>query len=472
MNRHAALRAFTLIELLVVISIIAIAMSMVFVLSGRKRDSMQIRMAADELAGVLRKTRNQAIEQKSFYAVAFNITNGKGTSGRVLNNHDGGHWYRVLGPTTSNWWSQGFTLLPSVNRGSAPGGNVESNNLGFSNRDYPVRFFLDVVSQSWESERHVLPKKSVRFLALTDQDNGGHCRAQDPYQQTYPRPWFGTWDAATGKWYSWGGYTPEIAEVSPFWGARTGLDGTATSSSGFFYEGAEGRVTGSVNPRDRLVWNDTDGNGFVNLSPNSDGAPSWPLLVKDQPRPLVNADWLDAMIIFYPDGRVDYRWFPTRHQFADRADWDIPQSFKKNGAHLLGMGDMTNVYTPQWAWEGNISDETSTYAARSGFFYITLGRDAADDRDTFATPGELINSLLPAVRVGINRYGEVKVVPVRRGLQPGQVLDPTAKGTWWNKTSPPICQDGYQGNVLGDAQLPVDDALTDEMLRNRQWWLE
>ena len=472
MSRRSAGGAFTLIELLVVISIIAIAMSMVFVLGGRQRDSLQVRAAADELAGVLRKTRNQAIEQKSFYAVAFNITNGTGTSGRVLNNRDGGHWYRVLGPTTSNWWTQGLTLLPSVQRGSAPGGNVESGGLGFANRDYPVRFFLDLVAKSWESERHVLPARSVRFLALTDQDNGGHCRSRDPYQATYPRPWFGTWDAGTGKWYPWGGYTPELAESSPFWGARTGLDGTATSPSGFFYEGSEGRVTGCVNPRDRLVWDDADGNGFVDLSPNTDGAPAWPLLAQGKPRPLVNADWLDAMIIFYPDGRVDHRWFPTRRQFADRADWDIPQSFRKNGAHLLGMGDMTNVYTPQWAWEGNVSDEASTYAGRSGFFYITLGRDAADDRDTYADPGELISSLLPAVRVGINRFGEVKVVPVRRALHAGQVLDTTAQGTWWNKVSPPICEDGYQGNILGEANMPVIDAVTEAMVRNRQWWLE
>ena len=466
-------RAFTLIELLVVISIIAIAMSLVFAMNGRQRDSVELRNSAEELAGVLRKTRTQAIEQKAFFSVAFNITNGKGTSGRVLNNRDGGHWYRVLGPGVVNWESQGMTLPPLADRNAAPGGSVDDANHGrsFAKYDCPVRSYLALVTRSWESPRHVLPAGRVRFLALADQDNGAHCRPDDPYQSTYPRPWFGTWDSGTKKWYPWGGYDPEIADASPWWPNRTGLDGNPISSSGFYYEGRDGRIADSVNPRDRLVWDDVNGNGFIDVSPNNDGAPSWPLLRQGQPRALVNGDWLDSMILFYPDGRVDFSWFSGRREYGSRANWDIDQSFKKDGAHKLGMGDMGNLCLQGSA---NVSDEVSQYVNRSGYFYITLGRDASEvEKDTFGNPDELIRTLLPAIRVGINRYGEVKVVTVRHSLQAGQELDPTAAGTWWNKSSPAVCRDGYAGNVLGTTgQQPVSDALTREMVQGRQWWLK
>jgi len=115
--------AFTLVELLMVVVIMGIAASMIFSYNGRRdRRGLQVRAQAEQLASVLRKTRSMAMEQKSTFGVAFNITNALGSSGRILNNRGGGHYYRICGPEQHNGqmdWSgngNGYAAPYLINR--------------------------------------------------------------------------------------------------------------------------------------------------------------------------------------------------------------------------------------------------------------------------------------------------------------------------------------------------------------------
>ena len=95
---RASRASFTLVELIVVVAIMALAFSMIaFLPKGAKRDA-DVQAAAEELASTLRLARSLAMDRHAVYAVSFNIQNAPGTSGKVLNNWSGGHWYRILGP--------------------------------------------------------------------------------------------------------------------------------------------------------------------------------------------------------------------------------------------------------------------------------------------------------------------------------------------------------------------------------------
>ena len=93
-------RAFSMVELLVVIAIMAIALGMIAVSMTRTNADAAVKGAADALAAVLRQTRTRAMVNQAPYAVSFNIQNAPGSSGRVLNNRSGGHWYRIIGPSS------------------------------------------------------------------------------------------------------------------------------------------------------------------------------------------------------------------------------------------------------------------------------------------------------------------------------------------------------------------------------------
>jgi prepilin-type N-terminal cleavage/methylation domain-containing protein len=462
---------FTLVELLVVLAIIAIAMSITLTMPAREQASVQVRLAAEELAATFRATRNRAVEEKAYFAVAFNIQNEPGSSGRILNNRSGGHWYRVLGPAMQDNSYQGYAAVPLFRR--------NEDNLGY--HDSVIKNHLDAFARAWVSEPHLLPKGKVRFLALTDQDCGNQHNYGWKYAPTYPRPWFGTWDKTTGKLYPWGGYTPEIADEPQNWGwgARTGFfDTTVTSCSGFYYEGVDGRITGCRNPRDRIVAADANGSGYIEVGstewPANNGNQGYTLLKQDAPRPLINADWLDYMIVFQPNGWVFADWFRLRRGFARYVDWDIPQSWKHKGLHLLGPGDMCNLNYAAWWSDDPNRQEIANYDGVTGSYHITLARDAVDDTDTFAGPLAALKALRPVWRVGVSRFGAVSLFEVS-GQQPATaVFNDTAKGAWWQG---PITNSGepFCGRTLafgGVNRIPVSDFLVPAMLENRQWWLE
>ncbi|MCX8013171.1 MAG: hypothetical protein N3A02_02630, partial [Rectinema sp.] len=67
---------------------------------------------------------------------------------------------------------------------------------------------VNVISATWIGEPYRLPPKKVRFVALSDLDDGrGTTRSQSSssvtFESTYPRPWFGYYKDK--KWYAWGG---------------------------------------------------------------------------------------------------------------------------------------------------------------------------------------------------------------------------------------------------------------------------
>jgi prepilin-type N-terminal cleavage/methylation domain-containing protein len=492
MRRSGREDGFTLVELLLVIAIIVLAMSMVFIYAGRKdRRSLQVRLEAEQLAQTLRQARGLAMDEKAVIGVAFNISNAPGSKGTVLNNRAGGHWYRIMGPVRSNG-SQDYT-------GGAGGGyygyyRFERLNTFWwvvdpHNGDAAVNGVLGEWANDWIGPKIVLPKNSVRFIALADQDNGSHASPNWDFAPTYPRPWFGEWDPNNHRLYAWGGYDQEARFTdfpqNPEWFGqikhdRTNRNGALYNITGFYYEGWDGAITGCVQPTDRLVYVDTNGNGYADLNDTR----TWPLWKAGDPRPLVNGDWLDALILFYPDGHAQYEnWMRLRHEYGkwSRENWMFDDSYHHN-LQELAMGDMCNGINmaTYWWWSGehdwsppNDRYEVAHYVDRTGFWYITLGPDVDTDKDTFDSPQQALATMMPMMRVGVSPLGEVKLVEVKRRMKPGVTLDGPRGDAWW-QTCSHTGPESYYNNLLwattGTA-MPVEDFVTPEMLANRQWWM-
>ncbi|MBN8524249.1 MAG: type II secretion system protein [Planctomycetes bacterium] len=506
-------RAFTLIELLLVISLVAVAAAMVLHVPGRGSSEVQVRSAAVELAGTLRQVREQAIRRRAIFAVSFNIQNAPGSSGLVLNNRSGGHWYRILGPDPFGSTAFGVPQMPPLpNRQRSAYMDVTVRVDGKS--DNPVRHFLAAVSRSWSGEPVRLVAGKVRFLALTDQDNGNFREPGDVFAPTYPRPWFGWYDTAANRLRPWGGYDPQLpatvqrtaANRAGSATAPTNADtlyrprtqaGRTLSHSGFFYEGFDGQISGSRQPSDRWVVDDTNNDGVVtaNVGATQDdftATARFRLWKADDPRPLINGDWCDYLLVFKPDGTVDSRWLPLRHEYAkfalrgpfqDRsvATGTVETAAPPGGYLLSELGPFDqcnllacNVSAPS-TWQRILQDypEGSSFVARSGSYFITLAPDAGDDNDVFAGVQAALRSVTPMYRVAVGRYGDVRVVRVRTADDLGRVRDPTVTGSLWQDK--PTVTSYYQGQLLTNADgtprgTPITDVLTPEMMSERSWW--
>jgi len=535
-TRHALInagrRGFTLIELLIVVAIMAILFGIAFAIPWHEDREGQVRGAAEELAAVLRETRTRAIRKNMPYAVVFNIENAPGSSGKILNNRSGGHWYRVIGPNDiligggngAYWTESSFHTLPFINMGQNP---LNGNSL---NGGPPVlRHYLNKVSRSWIDEPHRLAKGKVRFLALNDQDNGDNVAPSrgGEYSATYPRPWFGWWDSTTTELHTWGGYDPDLKGKSQKfsgWGSKslgqqTKVNGRIASPSGFYYEGWEGEITGCVNPTDRQVLDEDETCVDIDATDRSSTGSYdkfdiargqlYTVLKKDEPRPLINANWLDYCIVFKADGTVDDDWFRLRQaywqlywgSYGCRADNQDPctvtfptHDLKQAGlldmcngaAYLTNFADNTTAYPRKSIYQR----ESTSYVNRTGFYWITLAADAKDDASTFPTALAAMRSMLPIYRVGVNRDGQVKVIRVRTTPDPDDPItfDVTITGTdWqdknkiWGKTgatwsaNTPITQNNYVNHELRDKDLaprgrPIFDTVLPEMLSERKWW--
>lgn len=419
--------AFTLIELLVVIAIISLMAGLVASLPLGDRRHAAVRSAAENLAETLRLARAKAVEQRMVCGVTFNISNGAGTSGKLLNNWDGGHWYRMVGPAV--YYDDPNALA-----------SYAKPNL----QDYNVSVFMLLLQEGWIGEKHVLPAKKVRFLALGDQDNGSQgWAASGRIPATYPRPWFGWWDQGTGRLYPWGGYDHALVD----WAGRP--------CSGFYFAGSDGPISGCLNPTDRFTTNTT--NTIMRIH------------AAGEPRALINADWLDYVIEFYPDGTAKERPPLT----VRRTSWSRRGSATSTSARGgTGSGDLGAYTSHPGGGSTNSPMPITSYIEHTGVWSITLGPDSLKDDDHFGSAADAFASITPAYRVTVSPLGDIRVIRVRQTVPSGTTIDTTSITDWQNSAQVSTYYRQFIAtNNLGFPRgKPIADYLTPEILAGRQWW--
>jgi type II secretory pathway pseudopilin PulG len=502
--------AFSLIEILTVILVMAVLFGIAIAIpTGEEREG-EVRGAAEELAAVLRETRTRAIRHNRPYAVSFNIENAPGSSGKILNNRSGGHWYRVLGPNDT---LQAGTKMPSDSRfNGLPLFDPTRSSLNGVSTQFnppPLRHYLELVSRLWVDEPHTLKKGKVRFLALTDQDNGENSAPAQGgfYSATYPRPWFGWWESGTQELHTWGGYDPNLKPTRQLT-TRNLINGRMCSASGFYYEGWEGEIVGCVNPADREVLDDSETSGSVGVFDAGDSGSRYTVLKKGEPRPLINGKWLDFIIVFQPDGSVSDDWFRMRQGY-----WSVQNpsqlrpimggpdpyvgTFPLHNTKDSGLADMCNALSLLRNWDdpttsylhrSQFQREATSYVNRTGYYWITLAADAKNDQSTFPSAEAALHSLNPIYRVGVSPDGQVKVIRVKNTYSGPLTFDATITGSdWenknkiWGKTganwiqTDPVTTPNYINHELHEADgtprgLPVHDYVLPEMMRERKWW--
>lgn len=477
-------RAFTLVELMAVLAILACLLAVVFVLNGTDRRDAQVRTAAEQLAAVLARARSLAITGQATYGVAFNIRNAAGSSGEVLNNRDGGHWYRIIGPARGVRYEF---------QGRIP---VAGRNLGTSIlRNFPD--FVEEVERSWVGEPQVLPPRQVRFLALSDTDEGSRTRGTGAAsggtlwygsggETTYPRPWFGWFDPTAKRLWGWGGYDP------------------SRPRSGFWYQGSGSPVVGCRNPATRTYDNDFDWshtisdhdlNGDGDVVDGGEREAAYPVLTAGEPRPLVNAAWLDACIVFTPSGSARFLEWNRGRRCYESAQAGLTST--TGWLDRNGVSDMAKPGPPGRRWFTNSDDvcaydhdEVGHFDRHTGGWFITLAPDASDDRVAFPDAAEALRTLTPMYRVFVGSAGVIRVIRVRHqeAAFAGATLWPPAPATWLataNAGTNPVWRDCrlgwlHQPDTAGasdEAKLvprgtPISDVVNRQMLENRQWWLD
>ena len=420
--------AFTMVELMVVIGIVAMFLGFISFMPREANRSSAVRSAAMELAATIRQARALAMDRRAIYGLSFNIECAPGSSGRILNNFSGQHWYQILGPSIMNF-DMNTNGLPMCPYPEAWWYNGVVNN---------VTAWINEVNKGWSGERHYLPAHQVRFLALADQDVGGMVSSGawqgqlNTFANTYPRPWYGYWDPAAKRLYPWGGYDTNL------------VDSNGRKSSAFYYEGNDGTILNCENSASRST---------------TFGTPV-PLYAAGTPRPIINGNWEDVLLLFNPDGTVIESLFYARWQCLNNANGG------GGGAGPFGdLGDRSAteqyVYSPSYYPMTNLT----------GAYVFTLAPDADQDTDQFSTAQAAWNSIMPAFRVSVNSLGLVAVEQVEPSAPAGTVFDTTI--TNWNDDTQTTVY--YKNNRLTNSDgtprgNPVMDFLTPDMLANRQWW--
>lgn len=481
----------TLIELLVVLSIIVAVFALVaFNFSRADGRRQQVKAAAEELAATCRQARALAISRNATYAVVFHVQNDPRSSGRVLNNRSGGHWYRIVGPSSSVGSSTGSSRqsmgpnrvdnIPPV-VGSLNGSVIISSPFNLAQMAAGLR-------NGWAGEQHTLPAGKVRFLSLTDMDYGDFgstaTRRVPSTTASYPRPWFGWWDQANvagggaGRLYAWGGYDPSIP------GSGFYYWGSATASA---YAPCDPQPVGSTHAVTRAVDRWMDGQ----QAPGSSGSssfelPAFPaadvLYEAGSPRPVIDGTWRDMSILFTSSGEAQWGGtLPGRHcdRFKDGTVAGTPV-YRGAGERCNGTFQATGMINQ------HVQAEAGNFERDSGGFFITLAPDAATDQDVFPSAQAAEDSLMPLIRVFVSTLGEVEVIPVSRSSGSAGGLSPFPANEAWLRNAGNLKlyfgQDRLvkgnrldtSGTGIGDPEAgrPITDFLTPAMLTNRSVWLK
>ncbi len=506
---------FTLVELLTVIAIISIATGMILGTRNTGLKDAQVKAAAEQFAGVVRQMRSRALADNLPYAIAINIQNAPGSSGRVINNRSGGHGYRLVAPPRHSWvqGSTGRRLL-----------------IGWPN-DSDVRLggmatfphFLEALKETWVGPQYTLPAGKVRFLALGDTDEGPRVNGADQgggyyqersygYPSTFPRPYFGYFDPARNRLFPWGGYDPVLSAAEPVSRLSGGSGPTISNYTGFFYQGADDPIPDSRNPADRVFnvdWNnDMD---FGDTDPVRGPETGYVVFRKGAPRPLVSGEWQDFLIAFAPDGNVSVPPFKTNRKRFSRLQYDFVADNKVNFCNGVvdttkpwfgGSGMSPGVWEYSFNFGGNNNQfteaaEVAHFDRHTGSYRITFAADTPDDQDSFADAKEALKSMWPIWRVEISKQGDVRVYQVKRlddGYLGGKTLFPTSKTVWeqtagadmvtmglrckWGWLQHPKTSSGatwqffnreYDAVPVG---TPITDVITPKMMIDKVWWFE
>jgi prepilin-type N-terminal cleavage/methylation domain-containing protein len=479
-------RAFTLVELLIVLLILLFLFGMVATLLGNTAlGNSQVRASAYQLAAVLGKARQMAMDHRGVYGVSFNIENAPGSSGSIINNRSGGHWYRIIGPHDPSWlggWSGvgGYNLPYLFDRGSWAAWAWPPPTTGVN--DVELGPWLNTIQNDFIGEKYYLPKGQARFVALLDQDNGDNNTPGARFYTTYPRPWFGDFVKGPGdakpRLYCWGGYDPGFIDSNPGGGQISRP--SSVNYSGFYYQGDDPPIVGCVNPRDRYIIDRPGGTDTVldaqgSMKVTGEG---YQLFAQGQTRPLVNGNWLDCVVLFNPDGTATMAdWMGMRHQYGKSGDasiYDTPNYWNDNwnfNLMQLGPGDMCNYSRGSGPYDSRY--EVSSYASVTGTHYFTIGKDMPDDTVQYPSAQAALNALMPLYRVGVSKLGEITVQKVTTTLPSNKTLDSKWAAPIWSNYN--IGYIGYWDNVAlsatGQRLVPTESVVTAQMMASQQWWM-
>jgi prepilin-type N-terminal cleavage/methylation domain-containing protein len=439
--------AFTLIELLVVISIMLIALGMMADTMTRQNREESVRVAAEGLAGTLREARMRAMVRDEPYAVVFHIQNAPGSSGRILNNRSGGHGYRILGPmrghSASKWGGKRPMPLPYIGDGAFK----QENSDPWGPHYNTLPRYIELLQQCWVSPFIPLPGGRVRFLALSETDEGNRINADNQengtqtskawaYAPTYPRPYFGYFDSATGRLFPWGGYDHQLGIDQP-WRPISGAATPSTNYTGFFYAGKDGAIVGSMTSAAQArTYLDAP---LASIHGSAVATTSYTVLAANTPRPLVNSEWGDAMIVFAPNGNAYFPPFGVA-----RKRYFCIQHVPNSGTNYLRGANGVSDMTRGWVWKDGMTrlstasaptpwlssfdytqiggqvpmmqlsdqSEFGHFKEHLGGYHITLAPDSLDDQDAFGSASEALASVSPMMRVYVSTSGAVEVFKV------------------------------------------------------------